>query len=392
MLLKAANRQNPELVDFAASLHSRGMVAPNTHVIDADTVALNAARTAEAAGNVGLQLNVMTKQFGRNPRTAEIIAGTGLSRFVAVDVDEARTLWRAGLDVTHVGHLVGTSAYDVDEVVSHRPEAVTVFNLEQAARIDEACRAAGHRQRLFLRMYDPIGAYHPCQHGGFLLDELDFALSRLARMDCVTAAGVTTHPCLIWDYETGKGGATPKLALLRTAADALSSASDVPIEINAPGVTCIATLDLLKHEGASTGEPGSSLTGSTPLNAFSDQPEVPAIVYVSEVSHMFGDRVFTFGGGFYARGHVKGALIGRGGRSPETYLPAVPSPAEAIDYYGELSNAGNADVQVGDTAVYAFRNQVFVTRARVAVVEGLRAGIPRVTGVFSSVGEPLAGR
>jgi predicted amino acid racemase len=395
VFLEATRHQNPRLLELAARLHHDGRIAPNTYVVDADTVAANAARTAEAGLRHGLRLNVMTKQFGRNPRIAELVAAAGLSRFVAVDVDEARVLWRAGLDVAHVGHLVGTSAYDAAEVASQRPDAVTVFNVEQARRIDAAATGHGHRQRLFLRMYDPTAEYHPGQHGGFLLDDLDRTLDELGRLRNVQAAGVTTHPCLTYDYDTGEGGATSKLGLLRAAAARLAEqpGHDGAVEINAPGVTCIATMPLLQSEGVTTGEPGSSLTGSTPLNAFEPQPEVPAIVYVTEVAHLHQRQVFVFGGGFYARGHVRGALVGRGGSMPETYLPAVGFPAEAIDYYGELSNEAGEDVRVGDTALYAFRNQVFVTRARVAVVEGLHdGGQPRVTGVYDSLGELLPGR
>jgi predicted amino acid racemase len=395
VFLAATREQNPGLLELAARLHHDGRIAPNTYVVDADTVAANSARTAEAGGRHGLRLNVMTKQFGRNPRVAELVAAAGLTRFVAVDVDEARVLWRAGLDVAHVGHLVGTSAYDAREVVAHGPDAVTVFNVEQARRIDVAAAEQGRRQRLFLRMYDPAADYHPAQRGGFLLDELDQALEELARLDNVQAAGVTSHPCLTYDYDTGEGGATSKLGLLRSAAARLAVLPGVAgdVEINAPGVTCIATMPVLQSEGVTTGEPGSSLTGSTPLNAFAPQPEVPAVVYVSEVAHLHQGQVYVFGGGFYPRGHVRGALVGGGGSTPETYLPAVGLPAEAIDYYGELSNDAGADVRVGDTVLYAFRNQVFVTRARVAVVEGLHdGGPPRLTGVYDSLGQLLQGR
>ncbi len=392
MFLDATRQQNPRLIEFAARLHHNLEIAPNTYVIDADTVVANAERTAVMGRQYGIQLNVMTKQFGRNPRVSRLISEAGLNRFVAVDVDEARVLWRAGLDVAHVGHLVGTSAYDVAEVVSHQPDAITVFNIEQARRINSAAAATGVHQRLFLRIYDPMGEYHPCQHGGFLLSDLETVLTQFGELNDVEIAGVTTHPCLTYDYE-GQGGATPKTALLRVTAEKLAANLGRPIEINAPGVTCIATLPILKEEGVTTGEPGSSLTGTTPLNAVAPQPEVPAIVYISEVSHIFAERVFTYGGGFYPRGHVRGALVGRGGVMPETYLPSVGSPAEAIDYYGELSNASGEDVNVGDTVVYAFRNQVFVTRARVAVVEGLQdGGQARVTGVYDSLGELLPGR
>jgi predicted amino acid racemase len=392
MFLEATTQQNPDLIGFAARLHHDLAIAPNTYVIDADTVAANAARTAYAGRVNGIALNVMTKQFGRNPRIAQLICDAGLDRFVAVDVDEARVLWRAGLRVAHVGHLVGTAAYDAEEVVAHRPDAITVYNLTQARRIDAATRSQPGGQRIFLRMYDPKAQYHPCQHGGFVIDQLDATLAEFASLRGVTVAGVTTHPCLDYDYDTGEGGATPKLALLRAAAQMIAARFGQPVEVNAPGVTCIATMPLLRSEGASTAEPGSSLTGSTPLNAFGVQPEVPAVVYVSEVSHTFGEHVYTFGGGFYPRGHVQGALLGRDGKMPSTYLAAVSNPAEAIDYHGELANPGDADVQVGDTAIYAFRNQIFVTRARVAVVEGLQDGRARVTGVYDSLGQPLAGR
>lgn len=395
MFLDATRQQNPQLLELAATLHHTLKIAPNTYVIDADTVAANAARTAEAGRRNGLQLNVMTKQFGRNPRVAQLISAAGLTRFVAVDVEEARVLWRAGLHVAHIGHLVGTSAYDVAEVVAHLPEAITVFNVEQARRINAAAHELGLRQRILLRMYDPEAEYHPAQHGGFLLQDLDSVLADLGKLDNVRATGVTTHPCLTYSYETGEGGATSKLQMLRSAAAVLDSrppamGGDLAAEINAPGVTCIATMPLLKSEAVTTGEPGSSLTGSTPLNAFAPQTEVPAIVYVSEVAHTFQQRVFAFGGGFYPRGQVRGALVGRGGTLPDTYLPAVGTPAEAIDYYGELSNEKGLDVRVGDAVLYAFRNQVFVTRARVAVVEGLLGGgEPRVTGIYDSLGDPL---
>ncbi|MCW2643267.1 MAG: putative amino acid racemase [Dactylosporangium sp.] len=393
MFLSITQQRNPSLVEYASWLHHRQEVAPNTYVIDADTVAENARLTAEAGARNGLVLNVMTKQYGRTPRVSQLIRDAGLTRFVAVDIDEARVLWRAGLWVAHVGHLVGCSAYDLTEVLEHRPAVVTVFDVEQARRLDRAAGELGVRQNLLLRLYDPELGYYPGQHGGFSLADLQAALPALAQLENVRVAGVTAHPTLMFDYDTGTGGRTDKLDLLRAGAAVVAEATGESVEINAPGVSCIATMGLLRAEGVTSAEPGSALTGTTPLHAFGEQPEVPAIVYVSEVSHSFGRRVFTFGGGFYARGHVKGAALARDGKMPATYLPAVDLPAEAIDYYGELTLADGVEVRTGDTAIYAFRNQVFVTRARVAVVEGLHSGSqPRITGVYDSRGALLSGR
>ncbi|MCW2826556.1 MAG: alanine racemase domain protein, partial [Marmoricola sp.] len=179
MFLESTRRRNPALVEAAVRLHREEVIRPNTYVLDADTIAENARVTAEAARGHGLVANVMTKQYGRNPRVSQLIRDAGLTRFVAVDVDEARVLWQAGLDVAHVGHLVGLAASDVDEVIDHRPATVTVFNLEQARRLDEASGRSGHRQDVLLRMYDPAENYHPGQHGGFELADLDAALTQL---------------------------------------------------------------------------------------------------------------------------------------------------------------------------------------------------------------------
>jgi predicted amino acid racemase len=393
MFLDVTRARNPELVEFAVALHQRGSIPPNTYVLDADSVAANASVTADAGSSHGLSMNVMTKQFGRNPRVSQLVRDAGLPQFVAVDTDEARVLWDAGLDVAHVGHLVGLSRYDVDEVVRRRPRLITVFNVDQARWIDQAASSAGVTQGLLLRMYDPSMSYHPCQHGGVTLGQLGAVLDELDGLRHVCPAGVTTHPCLDYSYDTGLGGPDPKLDLLAAAGGQLRLRYDRPIEINAPGVTCVATIGLLTAAGVTTGEPGSSLTGSTPLHAFSDQPEVPAVVYVSEVAHRHEGRVFTYGGGFYARGRVKHALVrsGRGPSGVSRCLRAVEHPPTAIDYYGELADDGPDPVRVGDTAVYAFRNQIFVTRSRVVVVEGLRTGRPLVTGHYDGRGRRVSG-
>lgn len=149
----------------------------------------------------------------------------------------------------------------------------------------------------------------------------------------------------------------------------------------------MAALPLLAELGATHGEPGHSLTGTTPLHAADPhQPEQPAYVYVSEVSHLLADgRPALYGGGFYARAGIRDALLPRTG----VRLPVQAAPAENIDYY-RLLDAPASDrsgaVRVGDTAVLAFRTQIFVTRSTVAVVSGLSTGNPRLTGLYDARG------
>jgi predicted amino acid racemase len=49
---------------------------------------------------------------------------------------------------------------------------------------------------------------------------------------------------------------------------------------------------------------------------------------------------------------------------------------ENIDYYGCVDR--KEDMKIGDTAIYAFRAQIFVTRAHIAFVKGVDTGLPEV--------------
>jgi predicted amino acid racemase len=158
-------------------------------------------------------------------------------------------------------------------------------------------------------------------------------------------------------------------------------------QVNAPGHTSLAVLPLLRDAGATHGEPGHALTGTTPLAAQRDVGEEPAICYLSEVSHRDGDRLSVFGSGFYARGHCRGGLLVHG--DDRRLLAIDPLPADAIDYYRHLRSDGGP-AAVGDAVVFAFRFQAFTSRALVATVEGLSAGTPRLAGIHDSNGRPAA--
>jgi predicted amino acid racemase len=387
VFLDVTRRRNPRLIEAAVELHRAGRIPSNTYVVDVDTVADNAREIVRAADALGLRLYQMTKQFGRNPVVAHAIAQSGIEKVVAVDFEEARLLHRHGLTMGHLGHLVQIPQAELARAVAMQPEVITVFGLPQATGVAAAARAAGRVQPVLIRVVGEGDQFYPGQRGGVPMDQLLETAKAIQALDGVTVAGVTSFPCLLWDEATQALIPTPNLTTVGEASRLLRDAGfDAPV-VNAPSATCIASLDVLRAHGATVVEPGSTLTGNTPLHAVSDQPERPAMVYVTEVTHRSGDVAYALGGGYYPRSRAKQALVY--GRGDEPVLARVElDPAEAIDYYGTLHVEGSAGAQVGDTVVYAFRSQVFVSRCFVAPVT-FRGGTPEVVGVFDRGGFAL---
>ena len=150
-------------------------------------------------------------------------------------------------------------------------------------------------------------------------------------------------------------------------------------------------LAALASAGATQVEPGHGLTGTTPLHAVQDLPETPAVVYLSEVSHLHGSEAFCFGGGLYIDpvfpAYPVKAIVAREPTSAAAALTPVdiPPPA-AIDYYGMIDASGPAKPRVGDSVVFGFRPQAFVTRAYVVGVRGLSTGEPTVETIHDALG------
>ncbi|MGO4833219.1 YhfX family PLP-dependent enzyme, partial [Rhizobiaceae sp. 2RAB30] len=66
----------------------------------------------------------------------------------------------------------------------------------------------------------------------------------------------------------------------------------------------------------------------------------------------------------------------------------IPPPA-AIDYYGMIDASGPAAPRVGDSVVFGFRAQAFVTRAYVVGISGLASGSPEVQTIHDAYGRPI---
>ncbi|MFY9493721.1 MAG: YhfX family PLP-dependent enzyme [Firmicutes bacterium] len=387
MFLDATIKRNRALIEAAIELHHRGKIGPNTYVLDVDRITANAVLLKEEADRLGLKLYMMTKQIGRNPHVAQRIAATGIEQAVAVDPWEALTLARAGIRLGNVGHLVQIPSSMITEILSYQPEVITVFSVEKAKEISLEAEKQGRVQDLLLRVVGEGDLIYPGQTGGFSLERLVVSAREIMALTGVRIAGVTVFPCFLYNNDSGAVEATSNAQTLIRGAQLLRDELGLELsQINAPSANSVASLAHVRELGGTHAEPGHAFTGTTPLNANGSQPETPALVYVSEVSHLYDGKAYTYGGGFYPRGHVQKAMVGTNwDGAVENILPAAPRSAENIDYYGELLLNGSP-VKVGDTVVYAFRTQIFVTRSEVAVVEGISTGEPHLVGIYDSWG------
>ncbi len=385
MFIDVTRRRNPELIDAAVALHRSGAVPSNSYVIDVDQVRANAATVSAAARSHGLVPYQMTKQFGRNPVVARAVQEAGIDGVVAVDFEEARLLHREGLRMGHLGHLVQVPAREVGLALSMAPDFITVFGFEQAHRISAVAQDLGRVQPLHLRVAAAGDTFYPAQRGGVAADDAVEVATRIEALPGVTVAGVTSFPVVLWSDEAGAFLPTQNLSTLGQVSAAINHAGLHAPVINAPSGCCSATFGMKAAAGATHVEPGSCLTGQTPLHAVNDEPELPAMIYVSEVSHVTRDGVYGIAGGLYPRCRSRTALINREAGAEPLVAAVELDPADAIDYYGTLHVEDQSKVRVGDTIVYAFRAQVFVSRCFVAVVRNVRSD-PAVVGVFGRGG------
>jgi predicted amino acid racemase len=292
--------------------------------------------------------------------------------------------------IGHVGHLVQPHRGSEDVVIAARPDVVTVFHEEIAGRLAAAARRAGREQAVLLRVVAPGDHFYLGHGGGFPIEDIEAVARRIEALPGLRVAGVTSFPALLADRETRRLELTPNMTTIARAAERLRRAGFGITQVNAPGTTSSGALRLLAEAGATHAEPGNGLHGTTPLMLFDDeQPEVPAIVYVTEVSHFDGPDAYVFGGGLYVDKllgeYQMRAFCGRDDSIIERIYPVDMAPDGAIHYYAVLHLPRQHDVRVGDTVVFCFRPQAFVTRARTCALFGSRDGSLRLGDTFDVV-------
>lgn len=385
MFIEAALKNNPELPDVAARFHKAGLIEPNTYLIDLDMVRENAELIFKAGKKHGVNLYFMTKQLGRNPLVAKAICDAGIDKAVAVDLDEARMLFSHGIKIGHLGHLVQIPKGSIKEALLMKPEVITCFSEDKVREISDAARDIGMIQDILLRVVDDDDYLYPGQEGGIRLDALEDLARSIKKLGNVNVTGVTSFPCFLYNEESGGIAPTNNVHTLIKAAELLKDLGFEITQINGPSATCVSSIPLLKKEGVTHGEPGHAFTGTTPLHAEGMEPERPAIVYVTEVSHVEDNKAYVFGGGFYPRSKMRKTYI----PNKKRLLDVKELPPESIDYYSTVLT-DDCDLHTGDTAIYSFRTQIFVTRSKVAVAAGIQSGSPKLLGVFNSFGDEIS--
>lgn len=393
MFLDVLRRRNPAFILAAQALHRAGAIPANAYVIDLDAVTENARLLRAEGDRLGLKVFAMTKQVSRQSGFVRAVMAGGIDRAVAVDMACAIACRRAGLRIGHLGHLVQVPRAEAAMAARDlAPDYWTVFSDDKAAEAAFAARAAGRSQAILVRVQTAGDTFYRGHEGGFPAETAVEVARRIDALDGVHFAGITTFPAQLYDHASRSIRPTPNLATLQRTAETLRKAGLGKIEVNAPGTTSVVTLAALAEAGATQVEPGNGLHGTTPLHAVEDLPETPAILYLSEVSHLHGGRAYCFGGGLYidpvfADYDVR-ALVGA---EPTTDTAALRSvevpPPSAIDYYGMIDASGPNPPRTGDSVVFGFRGQAFVTRAYSVGIAGISAGQPRVISIENSFGQ-----
>ncbi len=382
MFVEQTIKRNRALIDTAFRLHGTGQILPDSYVVDVDAFCSNGKKILEEAGKHDIRLYFMLKQLGRNPYLAQRLVQMGYAGAVTVDFKEAQTMMDHKIPIGNVGHLVQIPESMVEKIVAYGPEVITVYSLDKVRSIQQAAARLQKQQGILLRVFGEGDMIYSGQTAGFHLSEVEKTAETIRReYPNVQIKGVTSFPCFLYDEKQGDIAPTENLNTVLKAKEILEGMGFSELLINTPSTTCTATIGKMAALGGNSGEPGHGLTGTTPLHAHQDQPEIPAIVYVSEISHNFMGNAYCYGGGHYRRSHVKHALVGtalEGSRA----LEVIPPSDESIDYHFGLSE----ECKVGETVVMAFRFQIFVTRSDVVLVEGISSGQPRIVGVYDSLG------
>jgi predicted amino acid racemase len=337
---------------------------------------------------------------------------------------ETLTLARHRAQIGHVGHLVQIPRRQADRIAALSPEVWTVFSLEKAREASEAARRvpragavrdgarAGRAQDLLLRVVRAGDTFYPTHDGGFELEEVVSAARQIAGLPNVRVVGVTSFPTLLFDPERRSVYLTPNMETIVLAAERLRRELGLEVtQINAPGTTSAETMAMLAEAGATHVEPGHGFTGTTPWHAYEDLPELPAICYLTEVTDIRQRQAYVLGGGLYVDPVIPPyqvrALVGQTGDQALGNIANADlgSPA-GIDYYALLDCAApraagrqvrapdtcrSAHVEIGDSVVFGFRAQAFVTRAHVAVIRGISRGQPTVAGLYDITGNKIRG-
>ena len=384
MFLNKCLANNRPLIEYAFKAHQKGLILPDTYLLDLDTIKANASAMLKEADDNGVLLYFMLKQIGRNPKVGKMLMDLGFKGAVVVDYKEALVMIENGIHIANVGHLVQIPKAALRKIIASKVDVVTVYSYDKILEVNEVAKELGIVQPLLIRITDDDAELYSGQVAGFSSEEFKDLIVKIETLSNVKIGGVTAFPALLYNEKEGKITPTANVNGLKRAMAILNDVGYEDLLINIPSATCCSSIKEIKELGGNTGEPGHGLTGTTPLHKASDEKERVGYVYVSEISHNFKDKSYCYGGGHYRRGHMENVLVGTS--LDDARMLKVKAPDDdSIDYHFEISE----NTKVSDTAVMCFRTQIFTTRSHVAIVEGLSEGKPEITGLYDSQGQRI---
>jgi len=315
-------------------------------------------------------------------------------------------LHRHGIPVAHVGHFGQIPTNEIQYVLeSVKPDVITVFSVEKAKQIADLASKMGKTQDLLVRVV--ARSHHICNPlpGGFTSEESLAVVRSISRLKGVRVVGVTTYPACDFNIRSKEYSLSANFVSMMQSARELKAKLGIEVKhINAAGRNCVETTAMLAENGATHVEPGHAFTGTLPDMAFHDAPEIPAVCYVSEISHLVGDLPLMF-----ADSMMTTALIGSiknvvdyeriqtvVGADPDTIIrnkvPGVPQEYWHNDatwhMYCTLLPDANVRPKIGDTVIAGFRPQIYRAPgpAKVAAVTGIQRKKPKLLGLFDRSG------
>lgn len=380
MFIDVLRRRNPQLIQSSVDLHSRGLLEPDTFVIDMDVLRENARLILKKSQELSIDLYFMMKQLGRNPQIAKELVEMGYKGAVVVDWREAQVMMKANVPLCNVGHLVQTPKAQLEAIIKYGTEVFTVYSLDKLKEINDIASKLGIVQKIIVKVSGENDLFYSGQKSGIELRHLEDFIKESKLLKNIQIVGSTAFPCFIFNNETEEVEPTSNYYSVIMATQILEDNGITVEQINVPSTTCVSTLEIISQGKGTTAEPGHGLSGTTPTHARRDLEERPAVLYLSEVSHNFKNKAYAYGGGHYRRSHIKNALIFEEGI--EKIDRVYPPDLDSIDYTFELGNA----YKVSSPVIMAFRFQIFVTRSKVALVEGIQNNEPMIIGIYDSLG------
>ena len=221
MFLNKLQEKNPKLLNTAIEFHQKGLLSPDTYLLDVDTILDNAKLLIEEAKKNNIKLYVMTKQIGRIPFLAKKILELGYSGVVAVDFKEAEIMIKNNIPLGNIGHLVQTPTKLLEKVIKSNVEIMTVYSYEKIEQIHKIANKLNKIQDIMLRVLEEDSTVYSGQSGGFYLNELEGLCMKVKELKNIRINGLTSFPCYLYDKSMNKVKPTKNIETIKKAQNIL---------------------------------------------------------------------------------------------------------------------------------------------------------------------------